>query len=112
MAFSVDSPFLKDVLEQIAKGDFQLPDFRRGWVWDDPHIRSLIARISLSCPIGAVMFLEAGGVSFKPRLFEGVDPAAVRLPKTFVLDGQQWLTSTFLMLKSGKAVRTRTEKGH
>ena len=111
MSFSVDAPFLKDVLEQIAKGDLQLPDFQRGWVWDDPHISSLIASISLAYPIGAVMFLEAGGVSFKPRLFEGVDLALARTPKTFVLDGQQRLTATFLALKSGKAVKTQTEKG-
>jgi Protein of unknown function DUF262 len=55
-----------------GRGDTQLPDFQRGWVWDDPHIKSLIASLSLSYPIGAVMFLEAGGVPFKPRLFEGV----------------------------------------
>lgn len=112
MAFSVDTPFLKDVLDQIAKGEVQLPDFQRPWVWDDPHITSLIASISLSYPIGAVMFLEAGGVPFKPRLFEGVNkPAAPVPPKTFVLDGQQRLTAAFLALKSGEAVKTRTEKG-
>lgn len=112
MAFSVDAPFLKDVLDQIGKGEVQLPDFQRGWVWDDSHIGSLIASISLSYPIGAVMFLEAGGVPFKPRLFDGVMPPFNPVtPKTFVLDGQQRLTSAFLALKSGKPVKTRTEKG-
>jgi uncharacterized protein with ParB-like and HNH nuclease domain len=101
MAFSVDTPFLKDILEQIGKGELQLPDFQRGWVWNDPHISSLIASISLSYPIGAVMFLEAGGVRFKPRAFEGVTLSPPSLPKTFVLDGQQRLTSTYLALKSG-----------
>jgi len=111
MAFSVDAPFLKDVLDQIGKGDIQLPDFQRGWVWDDVHISSLIASISLSYPIGAVMFLEAGGVPFKPRLFEGVQVGVLIKPKTLVLDGQQRLTSMFLALKSGRAVNTTTEKG-
>jgi uncharacterized protein with ParB-like and HNH nuclease domain len=37
MAFSVDAPFLKDILDQIKKGEIQLPEFQRGWVWDDPH---------------------------------------------------------------------------
>lgn len=111
MAFSVDTPFLKDILDQIGKGELQLPDFQRGWVWNDPHITSLIASISLSYPIGAVMFLEAGGVRFKPRTFEGVSLPSPTLPKTFVLDGQQRLTSTYLALKSGRPVRTQTEKG-
>ena len=63
---------LNDLLREIKEGKIQLPDFQRGWVWDDNHIRSLIASLSLSYPIGAVMFLEAGGVPFKPRLFAGV----------------------------------------
>src|ERR1022692_4011527 len=110
MVFSVDAPFLKELLDQVGKGELQLPDFQRGWVWDDPHITSLIASISLSYPIGAVMFLEAGSVPFKPRLFEGVHLAPQPLPKTLVLDGQQRLTSMYLALKSGKPVKTTTEK--
>ena len=89
MPFSVDAPLLKDILDQIGRGEVQLPEFQRGWVWDDPHIRSLIASVSLGYPIGAVMFLEAGGVPFKPRLFEGVCLTPQPTPKTFVLDGQQ-----------------------
>jgi hypothetical protein len=111
MSFRTAEPSLKDVLDDIAKGNTQLPDFQRGWVWDDNHIKSLIASLSLSYPIGAVMFLEAGGVPFKPRLFEGVVLQPAPKPKTFVLDGQQRLTSMYLALRSGKAVKTRTEKG-
>jgi uncharacterized protein with ParB-like and HNH nuclease domain len=56
-------------LDEAAKGEIQLPDFQRGWVWDDNHIRSLIASVSVSYPIGAVMLLEMGGNGgrFKPR---------------------------------------------
>lgn len=64
MSFRTAEPALKDVLDDIAKGSTQLPDFQRGWVWDDNHIKSLIASLSMSYPIGAVMFLEAGGGAF------------------------------------------------
>lgn len=111
MSFRTAEPALKDVLDFIAKGDTQLPDFQRGWVWDDLHIRSLIASLSLSYPIGAVMFLEAGGVPFKPRLFEGVTLQPEPDPRILVLDGQQRLTSMYLALRSGKPVKTKTEKG-
>ena len=111
MSFRTAEPALKDVLDAIARGDTQLPDFQRGWVWDDMHIKSLIASLSLSYPIGAVMFLEAGGVPFKPRLFEGVSLQPAPNPKTLVLDGQQRLTSMYLALRSGQPVKTRTEKG-
>lgn len=111
MSFRTAEPALKDVLDGIAAGQIQLPDFQRGWVWDDNHIRSLIASLSLSYPIGAVMFLEAGGVPFKPRLFAGVHLQPAPKPKTLVLDGQQRLTSMYLSLRSGQPVPTRTEKG-
>ena len=111
MGFRTAEPTLKDVLDGIAKGETQLPDFQRGWVWDDPHITSLIASLSLSYPIGSVMFLEAGGVPFKPRLFTGVALQPSPTPKTLVLDGQQRLTSMFLALRSGLPVPTRTVKG-
>lgn len=111
MTFRTAEPALKDVLDSIAKGETQLPDFQRGWVWDDQHIRSLIASLSRSFPIGAVMFLEAGGVPFKPRLFEGVTLQPAPVPRTLFLDGQQRLTSMYLALRSGKPVKTKTEKG-
>jgi hypothetical protein len=111
MSFRTAEPALKDVLDGIAAGQIQLPDFQRGWVWDDNHIRSLIASLSRSYPIGAVMFLEAGGVPFKPRLFAGVQLQPTLKPKILVLDGQQRLTSMYLSLRSGKPVPTRTEKG-
>jgi hypothetical protein len=111
MSFRTAEPALKEVLDSIARGETQLPDFQRGWVWDDMHIKSLIASLSLSYPIGAVMFLEAGGVPFKPRLFEGVNINPAPVPRTLVLDGQQRLTSMYLALRSGIPVKTKTEKG-
>ena len=111
MSFRTAEPALQDILDGIALGQIQLPDFQRGWIWDDSHIRSLIASLSLSYPIGAVMFLEAGGVPFKPRLFAGVNLQPAPAPRTLVLDGQQRLTSMYLALRSGQSVPTRTEKG-
>jgi uncharacterized protein with ParB-like and HNH nuclease domain len=111
--FRTDEPHLHELLEEVHKGQMQLPDFQRGWVWDDDHIRALIASVSLSYPIGAVMLLEAGGAGarFKPRPFEGVALHGRVDPAKLVLDGQQRLTSLYMALRSGKPVPTRTEKG-
>jgi len=111
--FSTGEPNLSELLDQAAVGRVQLPDFQRGWVWDDNHIRSLLASVSLSYPIGAVMLLETGGdgVRFRPRPLEGTNIPEGIQPERLILDGQQRLTSLFLTLKSGKAVPTRTEKG-
>lgn len=111
--FRSGEPSLGDLLNDIHQGKVQLPDFQRGWVWDDDHIRSLIASLSLSYPIGAVMLLQTGGegVQFQPRPIEGVTLEAAIKPEFLILDGQQRMTSLYLSLLSGKPVLTRTSKG-
>jgi hypothetical protein len=107
--FTSDKESLQDILKSIRCGKYQLPEFQRGWVWDDIHIISLLASVSLSYPIGAVMMLENGNpdVRFKPRPVEGVDlPTAVE-PERFILDGQQRLTSLFQALSLTTPVKTR-----
>ena len=44
--FNSGTEFLSDLLKELPAGDVQLPDFQRGWVWDDDHIRSLVAWIA------------------------------------------------------------------
>ena len=104
---------LLDLLKSIKEGKTQLPDFQRGWVWDDEHIKSLLASISLSYPIGAVMMLQTGNeeVRFKPRLVEGVTLQNPPEPERLILDGQQRLTSLFQSLFSGQPVVTRDSRG-
>ena len=111
--FTSDELPLPQLLDEAASGELQLPDFQRGWVWDDDHIRSLLASISLSYPIGAVMTLVAGNpdVNFKARLLEGVKLNQIPKPETLLLDGQQRLTSLFQALKSRDSVRTRSRRG-
>lgn len=105
---------LQQMLIDASTGDMQLPDFQRGWVWDDEHIKSLIASISQSFPIGAVMTLENGGedVRFQPRPIKGTDPSLRNKdPATLILDGQQRLTSLFQSLMTECPVKTWDAKG-
>lgn len=50
-------------MNSIQCGKIQLPDFQRGWVWDDNRIKALIASITNGYPVGAAMFLEYGNSS-------------------------------------------------
>jgi hypothetical protein len=109
---SPDLP-LREILDDIASGKVQLPDFQRDWVWDDDHVRSLLASVSLSYPIGAVMLLETGrdGTVFKPRLVESVELQEPHPhPDLLILDGQQRLTSLYTALRGGKPVKTKNAK--
>ena len=105
---------LQDLLARADTGSLQLPDFQRGWVWDDERIRSLLASVSVSFPIGAVMLLQTGGehIRFKPRPLAG-SPERLRdvEPETLVLDGQQRLTSLYQALMSREPVETKDAKG-
>lgn len=103
---------LLDILKNIADGKIQLPDFQRGWVWDDEHIKGLLASVSLSYPIGAVMLLQTGNndIRFKPRLVEGVHSINGKQPEALILDGQQRLTSLFQSLFSDRVVTTRNDR--
>jgi uncharacterized protein with ParB-like and HNH nuclease domain len=104
---------LPDVLSDITSGKFQLPDFQRGWIWDDNHVRSLLASVARSFPIGAVMLLETGGdVRFQIRPIEHVTfEKTIPEAKSLILDGQQRLTTLTQVLKIDRPVKTRNSKG-
>jgi hypothetical protein len=106
---SNDTP-MEEILKGIASGATQLPDFQRGWVWEDSRICALIASISNAYPVGALMFMEYGGNStrFKYRPFEGASVS--KTPDTLVLDGQQRLTSVFCSMFCRDAVKTIDDK--
>jgi len=112
-SFDTTKTPLKDVLDQICKGKIQLPDFQRGWVWDEEHIRSLLASIARSFPIGCVMLLETGGdCKFQIRSIEGAETPKDAKAEKLILDGQQRLTSLYQVLKMDKPVQTKNSKGH
>lgn len=103
---------ISDLMSTIHAGKTQLPDFQRGWVWDDNRIRSLIASIINGYPVGAAMFLAYGNkdIRFKYRTIEGA-PSSEVVPDELILDGQQRLTSIYSSLFCQNAVITKTDKG-
>ena len=109
----IEKELLDDLLGEAEDGSSQLPDFQRGWIWDDDRVRSLLASISLGYPIGAVMMLETGGktVRFKQRPVEGAAPPPDREAERLILDGQQRLTSLFQSLCLDRPVQTRDQRG-
>lgn len=106
--FELIQPYLHDVLKDAQSGKLQLPDFQRGWVWEEDRIASLVASVVRRFPIGALLTLKTGGVvKFEPRVVEGVSRAWAE-PEELLLDGQQRITSLFQALMRDEAVDTRT----
>src|ERR1700677_5032573 len=107
------NPFgLHELLRNCDKGEYQLPDFQRSWVWDEDRIKSLIASVSRAFPVGALMSLDTGGpVNFKPRPVEGAPTEAKQVaPQSLLLDGQQRMTSLYQVTLRAKVVETVTPK--
>lgn len=112
-AYGIEKEALADLLREAHSGGSQLPDFQRGWVWNDDRVRSLLASISMGYPIGAVMMLRAGGdgIRFKQRAIEGAAATATGTADRLILDGQQRLTSLFQSLRLDMPVLTRDQRG-
>ena len=100
-------------MNAVDTGAAQLPDFQRGWVWDDGRIRALILSVIHNFPVGAAMFLEYGNESihFKHKPIEGSGADPNTEPDELILDGQQRLTSLYNALYSKNPVHTKTDKG-
>ena len=118
--FTTNPIALNALLSQVEKADIQLPDFQRGWIWDDDRIRDLLASISRGFPVGAIMTLASNSdIRFETRALEGVCLCQkecacwVRsvMPSLFLLDGQQRLTSLYQALVYDGPVRTRDSRG-
>ena len=90
MAVQSNDTDLKNLLLQVQKGQLQLPESQRSWVWNDGKICKLIESIAIGFPMGAVMSLETGGeVNYKPRAFTNAGPNYANIiPDYLVLDGQ------------------------
>lgn len=105
---------LYEILKETNKGKIQLPDFQRGWIWDDNRIKGILASIAKSYPIGAIMLLETGNetVRFKTKPIEGVKLDNQVKPEFLILDGQQRITSLYQAIISNDVVRTKNDQGY
>ena len=110
--FTTNPVALSTILADVGSGKIQLPEFQRGWVWDDDRIRALLASAARGFPVGAIMTLEAGGdIRLKSRMIEGAEDKSATLPSSFLLDGQQRLTSLYQSLLHEGPVNTHDNRG-
>ncbi len=103
---------LFEILKDVDTGKMQLPDFQRGWIWDDNRIKGILASVAKSFPIGAIMLLEAGNenIRFKTKPVEGVKLGNKVEPDLLILDGQQRITSLYQTIVTNEVVTTKDDK--
>lgn len=117
MSFTPNKQQLADFLKKVDENLIQLPDFQRGWVWDDDRIKSLIVSVAKGFPIGSIMCLaydanSTNDVKFQTRTIENVINNYNNSAQMLLLDGQQRITSLYgsLMAKQAIQVEDRKEK--
>lgn len=104
---------LSGLMSDVKSGKLQLPEFQRGWTWDDNRLRGILASLSQGYPMGAIMRLQYGNedIKFQYRPIEGVKLDGEVIPEFLALDGQQRLTSMYRATVSKDPVETKTDKG-
>jgi hypothetical protein len=113
MGFQTPLYELSDYLKWTTSGKIQLPDFQRGYKWEDERIRQLLVTILRGHPLGVVMLLKAGNdqIRFKPRPVEGAGVPEGTPAESLLLDGQQRLTSLTQALTGDGVVETMDSRG-
>lgn len=111
MGFQTPQYKLIDLVAKARAGEIQLPDFQRGYVWDDERVRQLIVTVANGHPMGVLLLLETGSrsVYFESKPIETTRPASEVEPELLVLDGQQRLTSLTQALSGTGIVKTKDD---
>lgn len=107
MGFTTPSYSLIDLFARAERGELQLPDFQREYIWDVDRIRTLVTSVLRGYPVGSFLALETRNspVRFRPRPLAGLDVGGVE-PGLLLLDGQQRLTSLYHAFKGEGMVPT------
>ncbi|SDS16151.1 DUF262 domain-containing protein [Corynebacterium timonense] len=105
MGFTTPSYPLPELFARAERGELQLPDFQRDYVWDVDRVRSLVASVLRGHPIGSLLALDTRNVPmrFRARPLRGA-PDTGREPGLVLLDGQQRLTSLYHALRGNGVV--------
>lgn len=104
----VDLPLL---VEDVRRGDIQVPRFQRRFVWDDERRIELLRSIRSGIPIGSLLVWRTS--TRRLRCFPRIAGIAVPQAKegrtiSYLLDGHQRLTSIFGCFSASSAVSTNT----
>jgi uncharacterized protein with ParB-like and HNH nuclease domain len=93
---------IREILEQVGRGQIRIPAFQRGFVWEPERVAYLMDSIYKRFPFGSLLFWRTHQVLRYDRSlgpFKLPDPKA-DYPIDYVLDGQQRVTSIYGVFQS------------
>src|SRR5690554_1280125 len=92
---------LANLIASVAEGDYRIPQFQREFVWPKGKIRELFDSIYREFPIGSFFLWRAGREHnglFRHTVAFDVPPVDEHDSVSFILDGQQRITSLYVAL--------------
>jgi hypothetical protein len=99
----MESMSIREILDQVTRGQLRIPAFQRGFVWEPERVAYLMDSIYKNYPFGSLMFWRT-----KEKLKFDRDLGPFKLPEPkedypvdYVLDGQQRVTSIFGVFQTG-----------
>jgi len=93
---------IRDLLARVHSGQVRIPAFQRAFVWDADRIANFIDSIYKGYPYGSLLFWSTREQLASDRDIGPYElPApADQIPITYVLDGQQRVTSLFMTFQT------------
>ena len=91
---------VRELLDEIDRGELLLPEFQRAYVWKAPQVVKLIDSLYHEYPTGQLLLWDTKETPLTKELETGTPSSSLALvgrPK-IVLDGQQRLTSLYKVL--------------
>ena len=94
---------LNKIFNELENGNMKIPRFQRGYVWERSKIVRLLNSIYKQYPIGS-FFIWVASTEYKHFCREITELGLPENPESntysFILDGQQRITSLFVALKN------------
>jgi hypothetical protein len=97
-------PFtVRQLVDNIKRGDIALPDIQRPFVWQNRKVRELFDSMVKGFPVGYLLFWATGADNGVRPI--GTDTKDEKVARWLIVDGQQRLTSLYSVLTGTSVVR-------
>ena len=104
---STETPFFRDLITEIQRGNIKIPQFQRKFVWKEEQAFRLLDSIKNNYPIGSLLIWRTNEkLSVERNIGNFKLPATDDMtPTDYVLDGQQRITVIYSSL--GRRITSR-----
>ena len=99
---------LAKLIQDIEMGEIGLPEIQRPFVWTKANVRDLFDSMYRGYPVGYFLFWESGIPAVNRQI--GTE-AKQKSPRLLIVDGQQRLTSLYVVMKGVPVVNEKFKKG-